>query len=55
MPGPLEGVKVLSFARNPAGPYCTMILCALGAEAIKIEEPGRGIGRGSGSPPGRGN
>jgi len=42
MPGPLEGVKVLSFARNLAGPYCTMILCDLGAEVIKIEEAGKG-------------
>jgi len=42
MPGPLEGVKVLSFARNLAGPFCTMILCDLGAEVIKIEEAGKG-------------
>ena len=34
MTGPLEGVKVLSFARNLAGPYCTMILGDLGAEEI---------------------
>jgi len=39
MPGPLEGVKVLSFARALAGPYTTMLLCDLGAEVIKIEEP----------------
>ncbi|MBM4330743.1 MAG: CoA transferase [Deltaproteobacteria bacterium] len=42
MPGPLEGVKVLSFARALAGPFCTMLLCDLGAEVIKIEEPGKG-------------
>jgi CoA:oxalate CoA-transferase len=42
MPGPLEGVKILSFARNLAGPFCTMILCDLGAEVIKIEEAGKG-------------
>jgi len=38
MPGPLEGVKVLSSARALAGPYTTMLLCDLGAEVIKIED-----------------
>jgi len=42
MPGPLEGVKVLSFALHLAGPFCTMLLCDLGAEVIKIEPPGKG-------------
>ena len=42
MPGPLEGVKVLSFARALAGPYTTMLLCDLGAEVIKIEDPRTG-------------
>ena len=42
MPGPLEGVKVLSFAQHLAGPFCTMLLCDLGAEVIKIEPPGNG-------------
>ena len=42
MPGPLERVKVLSFARALAGPYTTMLLCDLGAEVIKIEDPRTG-------------
>jgi len=42
MPGPLEGIKVLSFARALAGPYASMLLCDLGAEVIKIEEPESG-------------
>jgi crotonobetainyl-CoA:carnitine CoA-transferase CaiB-like acyl-CoA transferase len=42
MPGPLEGIKVLSFARALAGPYASMLLCDLGAEVFKIEEPQSG-------------
>jgi CoA:oxalate CoA-transferase len=42
MSSPLEGIKVLSFGRALAGPFCTMLLCDLGAEVMKVEEPGRG-------------
>ena len=42
MPGPLEEIRVLSFARALAGPYASMLLCDLGAEVIKIEEPESG-------------
>ena len=47
---PLDGIKVLSFEIQVAGPYCSMMLADQGAEVIKVERPGSGDTARGGAP-----
>ncbi|MEE9324484.1 MAG: CoA transferase [Dehalococcoidia bacterium] len=42
MENALSGIKVLDLTHHIAGPYCTKLLAAFGAEVLKVERPGGG-------------
>jgi crotonobetainyl-CoA:carnitine CoA-transferase CaiB-like acyl-CoA transferase len=42
MAGAFAGIRILDLSRLLPGPYCSLLFADLGAEVIKVEEPGRG-------------
>ena len=42
MAGALEGIRVVEIASYVTGPFASLLLADLGAEVVKIEQPGQG-------------
>lgn len=51
MAGALEDITVLDLSRVLVGPFCSMMLADMGADVIKVEEPGVGDETRSWGPP----
>jgi crotonobetainyl-CoA:carnitine CoA-transferase CaiB-like acyl-CoA transferase len=52
---PLQGLRVVDLTRVLSGPYCTMHLGDMGAEVIKVEQPGKGDDTRAFAPPYQGD